>query len=246
VFGGVSAASVLGVPAGTLLADVAGWRAAFAGAGALGAAAVVLLLVLVPPLPSRRAGDWRDAPRLLRGTPAVRAGAAITFLLVTAHFTAYTFVRPLLERVAEVDGRWIGPLLLAYGAAGMAGNFAAGAALTRDVPRTVLAIAVALAAVPPLFALAGTAPASGAVLVVLWGLAYGGVSVSLQTWMLRAAPDDAEAASSLLVMAFNLAIALGALAGGRVADAFPLTGVLWTAGLLALPAALVVLTTKRK
>ncbi|MEV0411554.1 hypothetical protein AB0I68_12310 [Streptomyces sp. NPDC050448] len=71
--------------------------------------------------------------------------------------------------------------------------------------------------------------AAGTVLLLAWGLAYGGVSVSLQSWMIKAAPGAAEAATSLMVAMFNLAIAAGALAGGFAVDgigapAAPLTG----------------------
>ncbi|MFE1794497.1 MFS transporter, partial [Streptomyces sp. NPDC059525] len=98
----------------------------------------------------------------------------------------------------------------------------------RDPRRTLLTVSAALTAVLTLIALLPGAVA-GTGLLVLWGLAYGGVSVSLQGWMLKAAPRAAEAASSLMVAMFNFAIAAGALAGGLVVDrisvpAAPLTG----------------------
>lgn len=80
VFGGVSVASVAGVPAGTLIGDLAGWRAAFAAVGVLGLAALAGLLALVPPLPSRGAVAFRELPRLLRRNAGVRVGVLATFL----------------------------------------------------------------------------------------------------------------------------------------------------------------------
>ncbi|MGW1596693.1 hypothetical protein [Streptomyces sp. NPDC002343] len=71
-------------------------------------------------------------------------------------------------------------------------------------------------------------------------LAYGGVSVGLQTWMIKAAPRAVEAVSALWVAVFNLSIGLGALAGGVVVDAVALQGGLWLGGIWALAAALVV------
>jgi predicted MFS family arabinose efflux permease len=71
-----------------------------------------------------------------------------------------------------------------------------------------------------------------AVALVVWGLGYGGVSVSAQAWMMAAAPDARETASSLLAGGFNGAIALGALGGGLVVDGFGPTAVLaWGAAL---------------
>lgn len=228
VFGGVPTASVLGVPAGTLLGELdglGGWRAAFGAVGGLGLVALTALLLLLPPLPPSRDVAFRELPVLLRGNRAVRAGVAVTFLVVTGQFAAYTFVRPVLQDVSGIDAAYVSTLLLGYGAAGVAGNFLAG---PRDAYRTLLAVSTVLTVVLALIATLQGAVA-GTVLLLAWGLVHGGVSVSLQRWMLKAAPAAAEAATSLMVAMFNLAIAAGALAGGAAVDrigpaAAPLTG----------------------
>ncbi|WP_254716024.1 MFS transporter [Actinomadura sp. WMMB 499] len=237
VLGGVSAASVAGVPAGTLIGELGGWRAAFAAVGVLGLVALAGLLALVPPLPSRGPIAFSELPRLLRRNTGVRIGVLATFLLVTGHFTAYTFVRPILDEVGGVDETLIGALLMAYGVAGIVGNFVAGTRIAAHLRGTLMALCAGLAAATALLAVLRPGPAAASVLLIAWGLAYGGVSVSLQTWMLKAAPTASEAASSLLVAAFNLSIALGALIGGATIDRTTTTGVLWAAGLLALLAA---------
>ncbi|MEU7554179.1 MFS transporter [Streptomyces sp. NPDC044571] len=225
VFAGVPTASVLGVPAGTLLGELGGWRAAFGAVGVLGVLALTALLLLLPPLPPARNTAFRELPALLRENPAVRAGVIVTFLVVTGQFAAYTFVRPVLQDVSGIAAGQVSALLLGYGAAGVAGNFLAGA---RDAYRTLLAVSAALAVILSLIATLPGA-AAGTALLPAWGLAYGGVSVSLQRWMLHAAPAAAEAATSLMVAVFNLAIAAGALTGGLAVDglgtpAAPLTG----------------------
>ncbi|MFJ8207914.1 MFS transporter [Streptomyces sp. NPDC096033] len=225
IFGGVPTASVLGVPAGTLLGELGGWRTAFAAVGALGALTLATLLLLLPALPPAAPVTFAELPALLRADAGVRTGVSVTFLVVTGQFAAYTFVRPILRDVSGVDAGLVSTLLLGYGLAGVAGNFLAG---PRDPRRTLLTVSAALTAVLTLIAVLPGAVA-GTGLLVLWGLAYGGVSVSLQSWMLKAAPRAAEAASSLMVAMFNFAIAAGALAGGLVVDrisvpAAPLTG----------------------
>nr|WSW47425.1 MFS transporter [Streptomyces sp. NBC_01001] len=225
VFGGVPTASVLGVPAGTLLGELGGWRAAFGAVGVLGLLALAALLLLLPPLPPTRDVTFRELPALLRGNRGVRAGVIVTFLVVTGQFATYTFVRPVLQDVSGIDAAYVSSLLLGYGVAGVAGNFLAGA---RDAYRAVLVISTALTVVLGLIATLPGA-AAGTALLIAWGLAYGGVSVSLQSWMIKAAPGAAEAATSLMVAMFNLAIAAGALAGGFAVDgigapAAPLTG----------------------
>ncbi|MFI1279662.1 MFS transporter [Streptomyces sp. NPDC020858] len=214
VFGGVPTASVLGVPAGTLLGELGGWRTAFAAVGVLGLVTLAALLLLLPPLPPTRHIRFPELPALLRENPAVRAGVIVTFLVVTGQFAAYTFVRPILQDVSGIDAEFVSTLLLGYGLAGVAGNFLAGA---RDAYRTLLVVSASLTVVLALIAVV-PGPVAGTTLLLAWGLVYGGVSVSLQSWMIKAAPAAAEAASSLMVAVFNLAIAAGALFGGLAVD----------------------------
>lgn len=245
IFGGVAVASVAGVPAGTLIGDLAGWRAAFAAAGVLSLAACAALAVLLPPLPGTGAAGLAAMPRVLRA-PRARAGLLVTFLLVTGHFAAYTYVRPVLERVSGVDPALISTLLLLYGVAGIAGNFTAGRAAARAPRRTLVRLALLLAPAVLLFPVAGRSPLPAVALLVLWGVAYGGVSVTLQNWLLRAVPPDAaEPASALFVATFNIAISLGALVGGLAADTTGETSVMWLGGTLA-ALALAATTTRRK
>ncbi|BEN71810.1 MFS transporter [Serratia marcescens] len=222
IFGGVAAASVLGVPLGVFLGEALGWRMAFLAVAVLAALTLLLLLCVLPPLPVTQAVSWRSFTAQ-RANRRLRLGLLLTFLLVAGHFMAYTFVRPLLQTVAGIESRWVGALLFAYGVAGIVGNFIAGQAAAKRLRRTLALIAFGLALAVLLLPLLGRAPLSGGAFLLLWGIAYGGVSVSLMAWMLKAAPDAVEVASSLYIALFNLAISCGSLAGGLVVDAGGLT-----------------------
>ncbi|MCT4354768.1 MFS transporter [Streptomyces sp. Je 1-79] len=303
VFGGVSAASVLGVPAATTAAEWTGWRGAFAGVGVV-VVATGALVALLPRLPgphrapgtragavgllrdnaragagllglsrdnaradagllglsrdNARAGAGllglsRDSARvrtgllgLLRDNARVRAGLVLTLLLVTGHFLAYSFVRPVLAEHVHVSGELVGVLLLGYGIAGVAGNFLAGPAAGRSPRRTLAVLAAGLTAALLALALAGGTAPAGAALLLLWGLAYGGVSVGLQAWFMAAAPEDVETATGLHVSVFCLSIALGSLLGGLLVDATTLTAVLRTGAALTLAACLAAVLSGRK
>ncbi|MGW2015644.1 MFS transporter [Streptomyces sp. NPDC001927] len=247
IFGGVSAASVLGVPAATAVAEWTGWRGAFAGVGVVALAATGALATLLPALPgSRRA----RAPRLWdlpRRHARVRLGLLLTLLLVTGHFLAYSFVRPVLVEHAHVPERFVGPLLLGYGAAGVVGNFLTGPRAARSPLRTLAALGAGLTLALLALALVGGTPPAGAALLILWGLAYGGVSVGLQSWFMAvAAPEDVENATGLYVSVFCLSLALGALLGGLITDATTYTAVLSTGAALTLAACLTAVLSGRK
>ncbi len=231
-FGGATAANVLGVPAGTLIGELTDWRVAFGVLGGLGLVVVVALLLLLPPLPAAEPVRLRTLAEQFRN-PVVRAGVLVTFLLVSGHYAAFTFVSPILQDVAGVDKALIGPALLGFGIAGIIGNFVTGALGGHDIRRTLITIAGLLAAVLVLLALAGDTSAAGLGLLLVWGLAFGGIPVGVQTWILRAAPESAEAATALNTAMFNLAIALGALFGGLIADNLALRAVLWFGAVVA-------------
>jgi predicted MFS family arabinose efflux permease len=188
------------------------------------------MAVALPRLPAERATGLSGVTALLRN-PRVVTGLVVVALLVVGHFGAYTYVRPVLEGLG-VDAQLIGTLLLVYGVAGVLGNFVAGTAAVRSVRRTVHVLAGLLVAAVALLAVAPSAPVA-AVALVVWGLGYGGVSVTAQTWMTTAAPDAREAASSLFAGVFNGAIALGAVGGGLVVDGFgPAAVLVWGAVLV--------------
>ncbi|MFI5619606.1 MFS transporter [Streptomyces sp. NPDC051567] len=233
IFGGVETASVLGVPTGTFIGDLSDWRTAFMCVGILGLIALALMLCLMPKVPAEQSIRFSDLPNVFKGNAGVRAGIAMTFLVITGHFLAYTFVRPVLTGDG-IDGSMIGVLLLVFGIAGITGNFIAGALIGTRLRQTVVAIAVTITAALVLLAVVDTNVWTAGAIMILWGLGYGAVPVTFQTWILEAAPDATEAASSLYVSAFNLSIALGALFGGLAVDGISTTSVLWIGAALAI------------
>lgn len=232
---GIAVASVLGVPAGTLVSTSAGWRAAFVAVALLAAVTCVALARLLPPLPAERAGRVSDLWRVWRSGP-LRTVLIVTALVVTGHFAAYTYVRPFLEQVAGTGAAGVGAILLGYGLAGVLGNFAAGARAARRPAAVLVTLAVligaATAALPPVGA---AGPGAAAALLLLWGVAYGGVSVTLQIWLVRA--GGGEAGTAMLTAVFNAAIAFGALAGGLAVDGVSVSAALWLGAGLALVSA---------
>ncbi|WP_443055249.1 MFS transporter [Streptomyces sp. NBC_00704] len=217
IFSAVPLGSVLGVPAGTFLGDLAGWRTAFAAMGVVAAGVLVMLLCLLPPLPPVHATRLGVLGGLLRGA-RTRSALLLTFLIVLAHFGTYTYVTPFLEQVTHVGGGRITVFLLVYGTAGILGNFLGGAWVGRR-PRAVFGLAAALiSAVTLLLPVLGRGEAGAVVLLTVWGIAYGAVPVASQTWFSRAAPHAPEAASVLFTASFQATLAIGALVGGAVLD----------------------------
>lgn len=238
-FGGATAANVLGVPAGTIIGEFSSWRTAFAVLGGLAVLVIVALAALMPALPADEPVRLRALPALF-GNPSMRVGVLITFLLITAHYGTFTFVSPVLVEVSGVSQDLVGPLLLAFGVAGLVGNFFAGRLAGRDVRKMIIAVGVLLAAALALFTLVGGTPVTGIALLIMWGLVFGTVPVSVQTWIFKSSVGQAEAATALNTSVFNLAIALGALIGGVVVEAVSIRGALWVGAAVAILTSVVV------
>ncbi|WP_225726524.1 MULTISPECIES: MFS transporter [unclassified Nocardia] len=226
-FGGATVANVLGVPAATLIGNLSGWRVAFLVVAGFGVVVAVTLGALLPRLSAETAVSLRELLRQLR-IPAVRAGVIATFLLVGGHWAAYTFIRPALQDLSGLSAAAIGPAQLGFGVAGVLGTFAGGSAAARDPRRALIWAAALLTAALALFGIVGSTPVGGIAVLLVWGVAFGAIPVGVQSWILRAAPDNAEAATALNTSLYNLAVALGALLGGIIVDATSVGGVLIT------------------
>lgn len=229
IFGGVAAASVLGVPFGALIGDVVGWRWAFGGMAMFSGLVLMLHLAVIPALPVAHSVTVHQFGKQLTNRK-LQVGLILTLLLVAGHFMAFTFVRPLLLSVSGFEVRWIGALLFAYGIAGIVGNFLAGLIAAKHTALALMAIALGLLLTPILFLTIGASHIGGGVTLLAWGLAYGGVSVGLMTWMMKAALHAVEIAAALYVGVFNIGIALGSWTGGQVVDSAGLITTLWLAG----------------
>lgn len=241
IFGGVAAASVLGVPLGTLLGDFSSWRVAFATLGGLSLLTAAALWVWLPPLPPREPVRLAVLAEQF-GSQGVRVAVLTTGFVVVGHFAAYTFISPVLQDISGIAQRHVGSLLLLYGAAGILGNIAAGLYAGRHPYRAVLAIPCVLLLVVAAFPWLGVTPTSGVALLMVWGAVFGSVSVSIQTWILRTAPNT-EAATALMAFTFNLSIGFGAMIGGRIVDGTSLPVAMWAASGLFLLGTLLVLRT---
>ena len=239
ILAGISLGTVCGVPAGALIGDVFGWRMAFVLTALLSAVVLVVQLTCLPKLPALKQVRVADLLALFSIGKA-RLGLLTVALAITGHFAAYTYLSPLLEDVARLDPAMITIVLVTYGVTGIFGNFLGGMLVARKLRAGMLTTVLMLATALLATAAFGHLPNATIGLVALWGLAFGAIPVSMQTWMFKAAPDALESGSALLVSTFQISIASGALFGGLVVDGFGVSGAMLLGGALALLSAAVV------
>ena len=247
VLSGIAAALVLGLPIGTAMGERWGWSAPFVGSAVLSAGAACAVFASVSALPPQMASRSGSALSTFHRWSGLRAVLGVTALVVVGHYAAYTYVAPLLLQHNAIPLPLLGALLLAFGIAGVLGNFVGGAAAARESPLGVvqLVFLVLLAITLAVSALPTAGVWATVVLVVLWGLSYSALPVVLQTAVFRVASGAKEQATSLYVMVFNLSIAVGAAAGGLAIERFGVTGPVVLGAILCAAAASVVLLNLR-
>lgn len=244
ILSGVSLGMVAGVPAGVFLSELLGWRWAFGMAGVVAVAVLMLLLVVMPSLPARGGRGLRDVPALIRNKNVLLGFAAI-LALFGGHFLAYTFVTPFLLQVTGIGAGAIGGLLLAYGVAAFAGNLLGGWAASRSLRGAVVAMGLLLGAPLLLLAMFGQHSCLTVGLVMVWGIAFGMMPIAVQSWLFAAAPKRLEAVQSVFVCLSQVAIGLGSLTGGLLADGLGITSAFWASALVSLSMAVIFMVRTR-
>lgn len=238
VFAGISLGTIAGVPAGTFIGNLAGWRWAFGAAAIASALLVIAQFLSVPPLPVKRSTRWSDLSAVLP-VPRVRLGLILALLALVGQFFAYTYIAPFLGQVAGIKAAGIGALLLLMGVAGFFGNMLGGWTAGRDVRQAKVGTALVIATSVLLLALVGSNAYAASALIGIWGLGFGALPIVMQTWMMRAAPEAEEASAVLFVSTAQIAIASGSVIGGMIVDRLGVTSAMAMGGIIVAAAAFV-------
>ncbi len=227
VMSGISIATVVGIPLGTVLEELTDWRTTFLIWAGLSALVLTCVASLVPSLPSNNSVSVREVFNLPRQNPQLRIVLIIVIFFVLGHFGAYTYVRPVLEGSQFATPVFITVVLMIFGIGGAVGNFVAGHTVNKSVSGSFVVGCLGLLLSLLLLITVGDQLAGAVAAMILWGLSFGVVQLAQVNMTLAAAPETFEAAMSLNTMAYNTSIALGALFGGLVVDNLGVTNVVW-------------------
>lgn len=212
---GTALAMVLGLPIGRVVGQYFGWRTTFFAIG-MGALITLLCLIkLLPKLPSEHSGSLKSLPLLFR-RPALMSLYVLTVVVVTAHYTAYSYIEPFVQNVAGLSANFATVLLLILGGAGIIGSLVFGKLGNRHAS-SLVSIAIALLVICLLLLLpAANSEAHLAILSIFWGIAIMVIGLGMQVKILALAPDATDVAMALFSGIFNIGIGAGALVGNQV------------------------------
>ncbi|MEM0704795.1 sugar transporter [Enterobacter cloacae] len=212
---GTALAMVLGLPIGRIVGQYFGWRTTFFAIGMGALITLVCLVKLLPKLPSEHSGSLKSLPLLVR-RPALMSIYLLTVIVVTAHYTAYSYIEPFVQVVAGFSANFATVLLLILGGAGIIGSVLFGKLGNRHASALVSgAIGLLLACLLLLMPAAGS-ESHLAILSLFWGVAIMIIGLGMQVKVLALAPDATDVAMSLFSGIFNLGIGAGALVGNQI------------------------------
>ena len=212
---GTPLALSLGVPAGTLLGSLIGWRMCFGIMSVMAVGLMVWVRIRVPDFAGLAAGKRLPLRQILT-LAGVRPVLFVVLTFVLAHNIFYTYIAPFLASVGMAERTDL--ILLVFGVASLLGIWVIGVFVDRYLRLLTLISTVLFALSAFVLGVMNDMPAAVYMAVAVWGLSFGGAATLFQTAIARNAGDAADVAQSMLVTAWNLAIAGGGIVGGILLD----------------------------
>ena len=216
--GGNALATTIAAPLGSFLGSVIGWRGAFFCIVPIAVIALLWQVKTMPSLSPVKTQQMSGNVFLLLKRPVICLGMFAILFLFMGQFALFTYLRPFLEKVTLVDANQLSMLLLILGIAGLLGTFIISHILHKHLYRYLILIPLTMAFLAGGFILFGHHVWMIAVLMALWGLIGTSAPVAWNTWLTRSLPHEAETGGGLMVAIIQLAITLGATAGGLLFD----------------------------
>ncbi|KRB55045.1 MFS sugar transporter [Rhizobium sp. Root708] len=222
MFMGLTVAIVTGVPMGTYIGQILGWRATFWAVAALGIIAFLAIAILLPRnLKKAAPARFIDQVRVL-GSGRLLIVFAMTALGYGGTFVAFTFLAPILQEITGFSERSVSLILVLYGLAIAVGNIAGGRIANNDPVKALIGLFIMQAIVLIILTFTVTSPVLTIVTLVALGFLQFGNVPGLQLYVVQLAkehrPGAVDVASALNIAAFNLGIAIGAWLGGLVVE----------------------------
>lgn len=213
---GTPIALTFGVPAGTLLGDLIGWRAVFGLMSLLTLVLMVWVLWKVPDYPGQPA-DERMTMGQVFVLPGIRPILMVVLTWMLAHNILYTYIAPFLERAGL--GSRVDLVLLIFGLAAIVSIWIVGLLIDRKLRLLTLLSLLGFALVSAALWVGGTSVPVVYAAVALWGLTFGGAATLLQTAQANASGEEGvDIVMPINTTVWNLAIAGGGIVGGALLE----------------------------
>ncbi|GGI47052.1 putative MFS-type transporter YbcL [Paenibacillus marchantiophytorum] len=227
VITGFTAALIVGVPLGRMLAAAYDWKVVFGGIAALGLLAMVVISLTIPALQGEAAIPLRKQLALLKN-PKLTLALAVSFFWLGGYSIAYTYISPYLLTITGMGEKTLSTALFAFGIASLVGSKLGGFSTDRwGVQRTLLSGMLLHMITLILLTMAAHSPSVVFLLLLLWSFSAWSSGPTQQYNLVALAPESSGIMLSLNSSVMQLAMAGGAGVGGVVVSQISLTSVTW-------------------
>ena len=229
VMAGLSIATVLGVPLTTYMADLFNWQASFYLAAFINLIAFAGMILLVPSMPVSKERSSNVSDSILR-SPFLWIKLSTTLVMLAGMFATYSYLAEFLSKITQMSGAEISIMLLVFGGAGIAGNWAMGIWLSRNVMLTTRVFLLSLVLTHILAFQVGGYFVPMVIILSIWGFIHTGGFLAANIHLTAYVPQQSlELVNSLLPSFYNAGITVGSLMGGYVIAHYGTKQVIWMA-----------------
>ncbi len=218
IFMGVSGSLVLGVPFGMMLGNAFGWRAPFIMITALSVLSLIAIQIFIPKTQPEAAIPLRQQLASLKNGKII-FGQLISVLMLTGHLTLYAYLTPFLQDTLHLGASALSLFYLIFGIAAVMGGGLGGWVTDKfGAEKSILAIVSVFAVVMFLMPLSTVSVYVCLIVMIVWSALSWSISPSLQSYLIKSAPESANIQQSLNSSASHIGIALGSAIGGIVIE----------------------------
>lgn len=215
MFGGLTFATIIGVPVGTFIGQAFGWRATFWFVSLLGLISFIAVWICVPIVRVKSQASFVAEIKSIFSRKVI-IGFLMTITTFGGVFTTLTYISPILTDVSMFDSSYIGWMLLLFGVGVAIGNIWGGKLWDSKGLKALLVVTILLALNQVIFAFTAHSKIIISVIIFLWGILSFATVAGLQMYVVNSAKNGANLASTLNISAFNFGNGMGAIIGGII------------------------------
>lgn len=217
---GVSSATVIGVPAGVLIAGWWNWQGIFVVLAALSLIVALGMIRYLPYVEGDAAVPFARQFAVLRN-PVIVTGFILSISFSTSSSILNTYMVPLLQDVFHLPASALSSILLILGISGVIGSRAGGVGIDKNGSAKMIVFGLALSAfVLYLLPTLRDVLAGGVAMISVWTFAMSLAIPAILTYFIQQEPRSSNLVLGLNTSVLHLGVAVGAAAGGSMANAY--------------------------
>ncbi|MGM0969038.1 hypothetical protein C2W59_01328 [Bacillus pumilus] len=224
---GLSSSLVLGVPIGTFLSSMIGWKALFAAIGLITLIPLIVVYRRIPSMKEQEPVTLRMQLSILKDKRILLA-VAVTLFYVGGYSTLFTYLTPFLQASANLSITEISGILLLAGICSFLGSSLGGMAADKKGPIFTIFSGIILQIIMLLLLsfVTGNLVVMVAV-IMIWMIATWSTSPAQQLYLVTLVPKSPDIALSVNTSFIQFGFALGSGVGGIVLSETSILNLSW-------------------